>query len=233
MTPLGLIFKDFLRYLKNKAALGKVSWTWLEMFPVFWSLCTCDQHCFCITVKKCQKLYKLNESNSVTEVTLNKGTFPQNLFSFVYFTQILCRIESLHCVITVSPRTYGSTILNSSGPELWDTFHNLNIYYANGSAIFSQQLLWIKMHNWCQIKALIFSFNMISHTFFIDLYFSKYIHTNYMASIRGWTGRHCGQKIKQSFSRVEWKLKRTKKQNFGRHCGQKWSISKRQGSEKV
>ena len=31
---------------------------------------------------------------------------------------------------------------------------------------FSQQLLWIEMHNWCQIKALFISFNMISHTVF-------------------------------------------------------------------
>ena len=33
---------------------------------------------FCMTVKKCQKLYKLNELHSVTEVTLNKGIFPPN-----------------------------------------------------------------------------------------------------------------------------------------------------------
>ena len=104
----------------------------------------------------------------------------------------------------------GSTILNSSSLKLWDTFHNLNIYYTNVCAVFSQQLLWLKMRNWCQMKALFSSFNTISHRFLNDLYFPKYIHRNYMASRRGWTGSHsakpvcsdcwcCDQKFTQVF----------------------------------
>ena len=69
-----------------------------------------------------------------------------------------------------------STILNSSGQKLWDTFHNLYSYYANVWAVFSQQLLWLRMRNWCQMKALFSSFNAISHTYLNDLYFAKYIH---------------------------------------------------------
>ena len=113
-------------------------------------------------------------------------------------------MQKLWAVFTVL--SIGNTILNSSGSKLWDTFHNLNIYYANVCAIFSQQLIWHKMCNWCQMKALFSSFNMISYTFFNDLYFQKYIHRNYMASRWGWTGRnwtkpiysdcrHCGQKF--------------------------------------
>ena len=44
----------------------------------FWSLCTSGQQCFCITLKKCQKLYELNEFYSVRRWRWINLTFPQN-----------------------------------------------------------------------------------------------------------------------------------------------------------
>ena len=44
-------------------------------------------YCFCITVKKCQKLFKLNEFYSVTDMTLKKGAFLQNPDLFVFYSK--------------------------------------------------------------------------------------------------------------------------------------------------
>ena len=71
----------------------------------FWSLCTSGQQCFCITLKKYQKLYKLNEFYNVRRWPWIKLTFLKIQILW-HCTLILYRVKSLHPVIIVLPGTY-------------------------------------------------------------------------------------------------------------------------------
>ena len=55
--------------------------------------------------------------------------------------------------------------------------------------VFSQNLLWLKMHNWCKMKVQFSSFNSISHTYLHNFYFPKYIHIKDSRWSWWWLGR--------------------------------------------
>ena len=81
------------------------SFTKLYCLARFLSFRASGQHCFYITVKKCQKLYKLNEFYCVRRWRWIKVTFLKIQILW-YCTRILCRIKSLHRVIIILPGTY-------------------------------------------------------------------------------------------------------------------------------
>ena len=126
----------------------------------FLSLHTSGQHCFCITVKKCQKLYELNEFYGVTEVTSNKGNFPENPDFFVLylnFEQNQVTAPCNNCLAWHVLKDH-SSVLNTLFLSILMTFQRFmtKMTLIVGTRYFRQKLA----KNW---------FNKLTITFLTDL----------------------------------------------------------------